>query len=220
MAKKIEMVGKRFGRWTVLAEADKNKSGHYMWLCRCDCGTETAVNGSNLRRGLSSNCGCKRIEIATKLLTERNRTHGMTKTRLYNTYRAILKRCNNPRCAAYRYYGGRGITNHFESFEIFADWSFSNGYSEGLTIDRIDNDKGYSPQNCRWATPFEQSRNTRRNKFITNKLTGEKLCYADWSYRLGGDRHLVSQRVNNWGWDEQKAITTPSQAPGRSASIF
>lgn len=152
----IDITGKKFGRLTVIERADKGR-----WHCKCDCGNETFTSGYQLRKGIAKSCGCYQKEISG----EKHRTHGYTKTRLYRIYYKMKERCYRPTNDNYKYYGGLGITicdEWLHSFETFKNWALSHGYNDNLTIDRINNELGYMPSNCRWITIQEQQRNRRK----------------------------------------------------------
>lgn len=174
MGRFIDLTGQRFGRLVVLERAEDDKNKNPRWRCRCDCGNETVVLGHHLRTGNTRSCGCffheKQSKLMKQLCVERGIkppgcvTHNSSKTRLYNIWCGMKKRCYNSASSVYEYYGGRGITvcdEWLHSFEAFRDWALTHGYAENLTIDRIDNDKGYSPDNCRWLTLADQQRNRR-----------------------------------------------------------
>ena len=152
----IDLTGKKFGRLKVIERADGKR-----WHCQCDCGNKTISDGYQLRKGLAQSCGCYHKEISG----EKHRKHGYTKTRLYRIYYKMKERCYKPTNDNYKYYGGLGITickEWLEDFSVFKDWALSHGYEENLTIDRINNELGYMPSNCRWITIQEQQRNRRK----------------------------------------------------------
>jgi hypothetical protein len=162
----IDITGQRFGSWTVLARGD-TIGGHPKWLCRCDCGTERQVIGYKLRNGTRTNCGCQHQPF-----TKHGAARLGKKTRLYVAWMNMRHRCHDRNRPQWKDYGGRGITicPEWQAFGIFRDWALSHGYADNLTIDRVDNDLGYSPGNCRWATRQEQAANQR-----TTKLTVEQV---------------------------------------------
>lgn len=191
MGKKVEMIGKRFGRWVVLERHSTNKNGTIRYLCKCDCGVVKDVSGVLLRNGQSSSCGCYNKEI----ISNPNRVRG---TKLYGLYLAIKRRCCNPKCKEYKNYGGRGIRMCDEwsnGFFKFKEWALKNGYKSGLWIDRINNDGNYEPSNCRWATPKEQANNKRTNHLFT--YNGETHTIKEWSEAKNINYGTLMQRINN-----------------------
>lgn len=215
----IDLTGQRFGRWTVLEKAPPHPSGSSAyWICKCDCGTVKQVNSQMLRNGKSQSCGCLHYELQSK----RASTHRKSKTRLYNVWASMRERCYCQSCDAYKYYGAVGITvcDEWKDYVAFERWALANGYnphakSHQCTIDRIDNSKGYSPDNCRWVDSFTQSNNQTSNILLI--YNGEKKTIAEWSRKLGWKYGVIYNRIVRYGWDVQKALTTPPRdwSPGK-----
>lgn len=198
--KKVDLTGMLFGRFRVLSEADRSKSGHVMWACVCQCGTVKTVSGAALRSGNTQSCGCQKNESASQRLTK----HGMSKSPLYAVWSTMKDRCLNEKSSDYGLYGGRGITvcERWMSFENFA--ADMGDRPHGTSIDRIDNSKGYEPRNCRWATTKDQARNKRNSRFLT--LHGETLTVAEWAERVGINPDCIHQRLSR-GMSDEDALS-------------
>ncbi len=195
-----DLTGKRFGKWTVIAEATNHPSARYVyWLCLCECGTEKPVRGTMLTANRSNSCNrCSK------------RQHGMEGTPEYNSWKSIKQRCNNPNCKTFLRYGGNNI-GVCERWELFENFFVDMGPkpSESHSVDRIDGSKGYSPENCRWATPEEQARNTRTNRLL--EFNGETRCLAEWAETVGIDSNCLHMRLKS-GWSVERSLTTPASS--------
>lgn len=207
MGKLIDLAGQRYGRLTVVSRAaDRlNPCGKktIRWNCLCDCGNKCIVNATELRSGHTKSCGC----INSETLRERNTTHNCSKTRLWGVWNSMKQRCSNPNVDNYPRYGGRGIRvceEWIRDFEAFHDWALAAGYHQGLTIDRIDNDGGYSPDNCRWVTVKEQNCNYR-SRNINFSFNGETRIVSEWCTIYGQQPKTVYARLKR-GWPIKKAL--------------
>jgi len=188
-----DITGFKFGKLTVISRCENDKRGKTRWKCVCECGGEIIVRANNLKDGTKS-CGCSRKEI---------RKHGLTNERLYRIWALIKDRCNNKNSKSYKNYGGRGIymcSQWTDDFTTFYQWSLENGYTEKLTIDRTDNDKGYFPSNCRWVTRKVQANNTRANFWIARN--GSVKTLSEWCEITGVNRSTVNGRIR-LGWEEK-----------------
>lgn len=184
----IDMAGQRFGRLTVVSRAENSKSNKVRWLCVCDCGGNTITSRKHLISGASKSCGCYRRELGKKKVT-----HGMKNTRLYRIWSGMKDRTTNPNSKYWNDYGGRGILicDKWLAFENFMDWAINSGYSEELTIDRVDVNGNYEPSNCRWSTYLEQE-NNRRNTFYCN-YQGEVIPIMELSRKLNISRYMCKK---------------------------
>lgn len=205
----MNLSGQRFGRLVVLDEAPRKEYGARMWYCKCDCGKEKIVFQQCLMNGHSRSCGCIRKEQ----IIERSTTHGLSHKRIYNIYHGMINRCFNNNEHSYPDYGGRGITVCDEwsgdsGFENFYEWAVNNGYSEKLTIDRIDVNGNYEPSNCKWSTYEEQSKNKRNNYLITWR--GKTQILKDWCKELNLSYGTLTWRMRK-GWSTEKMLTTPTE---------
>jgi hypothetical protein len=196
-------IGTRFGRLVVLGPSPERRGSFACWGCRCDCGMIVVVSGVNLRGGHTLSCGC--------LLSDRNaevhRKHGGTATPEYSSWCAMRQRCRNPASKHYRHYGGRGITI-CPAWDDFAAFFRDMGPkpSAAHTLDRIDVNGPYSPENCRWANPVQQGRNRRVTRMLTHD--GQTRSVGDWASVTGLSVNQVHKRLRR-GWTVEQALTVP-----------
>ena len=205
MANLVDLTGQRFGRLLAIERRGSDAWRSAMWLCKCDCDKECLVSSHNLRTGHTQSCGCLQSEMTSKA----NTTHGHRNTRLYGIWNAMKGRCHRENTQAFPSYGGRGIAVCDEwktDFSAFYEWAMANGYRDDLTIDRIDNDKEYSPNNCRWVATEIQANNKRSNVVIEYK--GEQHTLAEWSKILGIKYATLRKRLEK-GWSIEGAFHTP-----------
>lgn len=194
-----DLTDQRYGHWTVITKIENIKGKPTKWLCRCDCGTSKAVDSGSLRSGSTKSCGC--------IQSPGNFKHGLKDSLTYKSWSEAKSRCLNPSHSAYKDYGGRGITvcdRWLESFENF--YEDMGDRPNNMTIDRINNNLGYSKENCRWATWEEQANNRRNNRLI--ELNGKTQNLTQWIKELGISTSTVRSRLRI-GWSIEKALTTP-----------
>lgn len=207
MTAKVDLTGKRYGALLVLSRLPKRR-----WLLQCDCGQTHAAFHSNITCGRTTSCGCLRNELVRKAKTK----HGHTSYRgpcslTYSTWTSMIGRTTNPSHTVAKHYHARGITvcdRWRASFENFlAD--MGERPTKGHSIDRIDNERGYEPGNCRWATRGEQARNTRRTIHLEHN--GRTMCVKDWANLLGISPTTLRIRLRR-GWPLERALTTPAMS--------
>lgn len=204
MSKLIDLTGQTFDRLTVISRAENNKANRACWHCYCICGNAIVVSGTCLRKEYTKSCGCLGKEKTIK----RSTIHGLHGTPEYRTWQNLLNRCRNQKINCFKNYGGRGIkvcNRWSNSFELFLE-DMGKKPTDQHSIERINNNGNYEPDNCYWGTPMQQAHNKRNNHNITFK--GETHCLSEWSRRLGGNVKLVYRRLKR-GWPESRAVSVP-----------
>lgn len=195
----IDITEKRFGRLVAKEPVGQDLGGNWLWKCACDCGNQSTVKYTSLSRGKTRSCGCLAKEISSHSAV----THGMSNTPTYRSWMCMKRRCTDSSNASYANYGGRGIkySPHWAKFENFlADMGIR---PKGTTIDRVDTDGDYTPENCRWADVLTQHRNTRANVMIT--YSGVTQTLAEWADQLGIRRNTLQKRIAS-GWSIAAAL--------------
>lgn len=205
------LVNSRFERLTVISFEGRNKEYRPLLKCICDCGNVIIANYKLLKNGHVKSCGCLKKDLSTII----NHKHGCAKdkntgkkVKLYGVWCSMKERCYNPHSKPFRYYGEKGVTvcaEWVDDFSVFQDWALSNGYNEALSIDRINSNGDYSPENCRWATRITQSRNRSCIKSI--EMNGDLKTIPEWSDLTGLSTRTINQRLRR-GWESNRILTT------------
>lgn len=202
-----DLTGQRFGRLTVVKRHIPNVRGHVTWECVCDCGNTHLASTSCLTGNKTLSCGCLRREQASRIHKLVVPKHGGSKTRLYSIWRNMKSRCNCKTATKYNIYGGKGIKvcDEWVAFEGFRNWALLNGYSENLSLDRIDGSGNYCPKNCRWVTAKEQANNTSQNRIL--EYNNKAQTMAQWAEEFQMPYKILSERLRR-NWSLERAFTT------------
>lgn len=201
--KLIDLTGKKYNHLLVIERAENSHCGVSRWKCLCDCGNETIVRAANLKNGAVKSCGCLRSKPW-------NKKHGLSNTRLYRKWQSMKRRCYDISAPQYKHYGGRGICVCDEwknNFEAFQDWSLLTMGDESLTLERIDVNGDYSPDNCTWVDKKSQANNRTSCVMITYQ--GKTQNLMQWCEELGKDYKLVHCRMFRSRWTFEDAISKP-----------
>jgi len=203
---RIALEGRVFGRLTVISPV-RETGRPLKYLCQCSCGKTTVVLGQSIRTGNTQSCGCFHREQTRQASFQ----HGKSRTPIHNIWSSMIQRCEDTNHKAYPAYGGRGIA-------VSKSWhKFENFYRDmgepppGMTLDRKNNDLGYSKRNCKWASRRDQANNRRSNKMIT--FDGRTQTQAQWAHEAGLDQKILWQRLNINGWSFARAINRPDLEP-------
>lgn len=202
MGRFCDITGNRYGMLTAIKPmGERDPSGAVVWEFVCDCGKHKAISSNPVKCGRVKSCGCA------------YRTHAMTGTRLYDIWVNMRQRCSNPKYTGFKWWGGKGVSVCEEwdnSFNAFSAWAMSSGYKDNLTIDRIDGNGNYTPNNCRWATYSQQARNTSRNRKIT--AFGKTMLLCEWEELTGFSQYMIALRIDRYGFTPERALTKKPRA--------
>lgn len=205
--------GDKYGRLTILEEVEPtiNIKGQKIrrFLCQCECGNKKIVSFYNLLKGNTRSCGCLKKESEQRFGLTRKYPKEAVSSRLYRIWFSMKQRCYDSKSSNFYLYGGRGISVCAEwknDYISFYNWAVTNGYSDSLSIDRINNNGNYEPSNCRWATRREQANNTRRNTILT--LGNESHTASEWSRITNIGLSTILQRKNVYKWSDERTLTT------------
>lgn len=208
MPRSIDITGQRYGRLVVIGRAKGKDARNAYWECICDCGNRAVVSSSHLTHGDTASCGCWRKDSIAKQFTTHGESRGSKRSKEYRIWLAMRERCCCASNAAYKDYGGRGIAICDDWLNSFEKFLLDMGRApKGHSIERKDNSKGYSKENCVWATPKQQNNNRRDNIHIAHN--GESLTITTWAERSGINRETIYQRIKKLGWTIGRALTTP-----------
>ena len=223
-----DILGLRFGRLTVVSYSHKTKrksAGYYhFYNCNCDCKNNCVVERSSLKFGITKSCGCIHKEVTAKKNKELSKYNGESSSkyaRILRIHRAMIHRCYNKNDMNYHHYGGRGIIvceEWLNDYYIFKKWALENGYSDNLSIDRVDVNGNYEPSNCKWATNKEQGNNTRTNKMIEYK--GQIKTLSEWCDELGLEYFRTKARFNTCHMTPEQAFELPKQVLRRKINLY
>ena len=213
MSRAVDITGQKFGRLTVLS-FDSVKKHQSMWKCKCDCGNETIVSASHLKSGHTKSCGCLMRETSAINMRNVSFKTGCSLERLYAVWSEMMLRCNKPTNKAYKHYGGRGIKvcKEWQDYLVFKEWAYSHGYDENAkfqecTIDRIDVNGDYCPENCRWTINSEQCINKQDTVYV--ELNGERMALSQAAEKLHMNYGTLNSRINKLHWSIERALSTP-----------
>lgn len=201
MANRIDMTNKRFGRLVVIKPDKKNRHGDLYWLCKCDCGNIKSINGTKLRNGWTRSCGCLQKDWAS----EKFSSHKMSDSSLYRIWENMKTRCYNPKSNRFYRYGGRGIKvcDEWLDFNNFVEWALSNGYEEGLSIERKNINQNYEPNNCCWIPLKNQTQNRSNTVWITYQ--NQTMCMAEFSRIMKVSVNVIRNRIKKGMTGDQMA---------------